>query len=81
MFADRDRDVLAADPGKIEVCGDPEHAGSERALGFLTLLAEAKANADLEVMGEMKPLPFDRQGNLEQEKLFPHCWRARRVHG
>jgi hypothetical protein len=44
------------------------------------LLAEAKGNPDLEIVGETKSLPFDAKGNLEQEKLFPHSWRARRTH-
>jgi hypothetical protein len=41
--------------------------------------AEAKGRAGLEVAGEARPLPFDAAGNLVQEKLFPHSWRARRT--
>jgi hypothetical protein len=42
------------------------------------LLAEAKGRRDLEVKGEPRPLPFDRDGNVQQEKLFPHSVRGRR---
>lgn len=42
------------------------------------LLAEAKGRKDLEVKGDLRPLPFDSDGNLQQEKLFPHSVRGRR---
>lgn len=42
------------------------------------LLAEAKGRKDLEVRGDLRPLPFDREGNLHQETLFPHSVRGRR---
>ena len=42
------------------------------------LVEEAKRNANLKVMGELRALPFDGDGNLDQERLFPHCVRARR---
>lgn len=45
------------------------------------LIAEAKSNPNLEVVGEPMPLPFDSAGNLIQEKLFPHSVRGRRVKG
>ena len=38
----------------------------------------ARSNPNLAVGGEGRPLPFDAAGNLEQEKLFPHCVRGRR---
>jgi hypothetical protein len=42
------------------------------------LVDQARKNANLEVVGAARPIPFDAVGNLEQEKLFPHCVRARR---
>jgi hypothetical protein len=42
------------------------------------LAAEAKANPNLELVGDPMPLPFDSAGNLVQEKLFPHSVRGRR---
>ncbi len=45
------------------------------------LVTEARGLAQLEVCGEPRPLPFDTDGNLEQEQLFPHCVRARRHQG
>lgn len=45
------------------------------------LLAEAKGRKDLEVKGELRPLPFDGSGTLQQEKLFPHSVRGRRAKG
>jgi hypothetical protein len=43
------------------------------------LAEEAKAHPHLEVVGEPGTLPFDNNGNLVQEKLFPHSVRGRRV--
>jgi hypothetical protein len=43
-----------------------------------SLVAESKANRDLEVGGEGRPLPFDAAGNLQQRKLFPHSVQGRR---
>ncbi len=42
------------------------------------LVAEAKGNANLEVVGEPMSVPFDAAGNLVQEQLFPHSVRAKR---
>jgi hypothetical protein len=42
------------------------------------LLEEARKNSYLEVSGDLQPLPFDKSGNLVQEKLFPHSTRGRR---
>jgi hypothetical protein len=41
------------------------------------LAKEASTNRHLHV-GEARPVPFNAAGALEQEKLFPHCVRARR---
>jgi hypothetical protein len=45
------------------------------------LAAEARANPNLEVVGDPIPLPFDAAGNLLQEQLFPHSIRGRRGKG
>ena len=42
------------------------------------LAEEAKKNPNLAVDEPAMDLPFDSQGNLCQEILFPHCVRARR---
>ncbi len=42
------------------------------------LLEEARTKPHLQVFGELQPLLFDEAGNLEQERLFPRCVRARR---
>jgi hypothetical protein len=46
-----------------------------------TLLEEARGAAHLEVGSEPRPLPFDGQGNLMQEVLFPNSLRGRRKGG
>lgn len=43
------------------------------------LVEIAKKNPNLQVVGEAQPIPFDAAGNIEQEKLFTHCVRARRA--
>ncbi len=45
------------------------------------LVAEAKTNPHLQLVGEPIALPFDMHGNLLQEKLFPHSVRGRRAKG
>lgn len=42
------------------------------------LAAEAKGHPHLELVGGLRPLPFDAAGNLRQEDLFPHSVRGRR---
>jgi hypothetical protein len=42
------------------------------------VLEEAKKNTQLQVTGDLQPMPFDAKGNLEQAKLFPHSVRGRR---
>ena len=42
------------------------------------LVDEAKMRPHLQMTGELRALPFDSNGNLEQEKLFPHSVRGRR---
>ena len=38
----------------------------------------ARGSPKLDVSREARPLPFDRTGDVEQEKLFPHSVRGRR---
>ena len=45
------------------------------------LVADLKGHPHLEFVGEPIALPFDANGNLVQEKLFPHSVRGRRVKG
>jgi len=45
------------------------------------LAAEAKNHPHLEFVGEPIALPFDANGSLIQEKLFPHSVRGRRTKG
>jgi hypothetical protein len=42
------------------------------------LKAEVLAHPELSFEGDFGEIPFDAQGNLEQEKLFPESQRARR---
>ena len=42
------------------------------------LVDEAQANPRLQIAGPAQAMPFDAQGNLCQEQLFPHSVRARR---
>jgi len=42
------------------------------------LVDESRKHPHLEVTGELRPLPFDSTGNLEQAKLFPHSVHGRR---
>jgi hypothetical protein len=42
------------------------------------LAEEARSREHLEVAAGPRPLPFDEQGNLRQEELFPHSVRGRR---
>lgn len=45
------------------------------------LVEEAKKKAELKIETDLQALPIDPNGNLEQEKLFPHSVRGRRDHG
>ncbi len=42
------------------------------------LLAEARNHPHLEVDSDARPIPFDHQGTLAQETLFPRSVRGRR---
>jgi hypothetical protein len=45
------------------------------------LREEANQYPHLELGDQSQPLPFDAEGNLRQEELFPHSLRARRQRG
>jgi hypothetical protein len=83
---DTDREVINA---CVETCWQPESEKVRFAVIPNTLevadlwvsaplAAEAKSNPHLQLVGSPQALPFDSAGNLVQEKLFPHCVRARR---
>ncbi|MCE9533311.1 MAG: DUF362 domain-containing protein [Planctomycetes bacterium] len=42
------------------------------------LVEEARKNPNLQIVGTAKPVPLDANGNIEQEKMFPHSVRGRR---
>jgi hypothetical protein len=45
------------------------------------LVEEAKKNPQLQVTGDLQPIPFAATGNLPQAKLFPHSVCGRRGQG
>src|SRR5262249_59739499 len=42
------------------------------------LLEEARRRSDLEATGQLRPLPFDAAGDLEEGEVFPHRVGGRR---
>ncbi len=81
-----DREVIAAclqtcwqpDQTQIKMCVIPNTLEVAELWVTAPLAAEAAHNPDLQLVGQPRPLPFDAQGNLVQEELFPHSVRARR---
>lgn len=84
-----DREVIAA---CVETCWQPEFEKVKFCVIPNTLevvemwvsgplAADLKGHAHLEFVGEPIALPFDANGNLVQEKLFPHSVRGRRAKG
>jgi hypothetical protein len=67
---DRDAVRLAIIPNTLEV---------EELWVSPPLIEEARKPPHLAVTGDLRPLPLDEVGNLEQEKLFPHSVRGRRA--
>src|SRR5262249_10166813 len=45
------------------------------------LAAEVEAHSSLTFETDFQPMPFDAEGNLDQELLFPESLRGRRVAG
>jgi hypothetical protein len=65
-------------PEKLKFCIIPNTLEVADLWVSAPLAAEARKNPNLEVSNELRPIPFDRQGNVVQEALFPHCVRAKR---
>ena len=42
------------------------------------LRTEVERHPELSFESDFRPIPFDQEGNLEQEELFPESHRARR---
>jgi hypothetical protein len=84
-----DREVIGAcvetcwqpDLAKVKFCVIPNTLEVAELWVSAPLLADAKGNPHLEVVGSPQALPFDTNGNLVQEKLFPHSVRGRRGNG
>jgi Lactate racemase N-terminal domain len=82
-----DRDCLATglqtcwqpNPGALRLAIIPNTLELTDLWVSAPLLAEVR-DRPLEVLGDVQPIPFDRAGNLDQEKLFPHSVRGRRNH-
>jgi hypothetical protein len=66
----RDAVRLAIIPNTLEV---------EELWASAPLIEEARTHPHLEVLGDLQAMPFDGADNLEQEKLFPHSVRGRRL--
>jgi hypothetical protein len=65
-------------PEKLKFCVIPNTLEVADLWVSAPLAAEARKNPSLDVAGEARPIPFDANGNIEQEKLFPHSVRGRR---
>ena len=82
-----DRDVIAT---SLETCwridmarspdgADSQHAGADHTLGHAgASKTDVVRHPELSSRCDFRPIPFDAQGNLEQEELFPESHRARR---
>jgi hypothetical protein len=81
-----DRDVFAA---SLDTCWRSERDQAQMVIipntleltsmwATPALSADVEAHPDLEFESEFMPIPFDRDGCLEQESLFPESHRARR---
>ncbi len=84
---DTDREVIER---SIETCWQPEYEKAKFCVIPNTLevaelwvsaplAADLKANPHVEFVGEPIELPLDADGNVAQEKLFPHSVRGRRA--
>lgn len=72
-----DRECITAG---LQTCWQPDWSKVRMAVIPNTLeLADLWVSAPLADGGELRPLPFDAGGNLNQEKLFPHSVRGRRA--
>ncbi len=84
-----DREVIAScvqtcwqpESEKVKFCVIPNTLEVVELWVSAPLVADLKGHPHLEFVGEPIALPFDANGNLVQEKLFPHSVRGRRVKG
>jgi len=66
-------------PEKLKVAFIPNTLEVAEMWVSAPLVAEARANPNLEVVGSAQAVPFDASGNVVQERLFPHSVRGRRI--
>lgn len=66
---------------KVKFCAIPNTLEVAEMWVSGPLAADLKGHPHLEFVGEPTALPFDMNGNLAQEKLFPHSVRGRRAKG
>lgn len=72
-----DRECIRAG---LETCWQPDWNKVRMAIIPNTLeVSDLWVSAPLANGGELRPLPFDAAGNLDQDKLFPHSVRGRRT--
>jgi len=84
---DTDREVIGAcietcwqpDFSKVKFCAIPNTLEVVEMWVSAPLAADIKGAPHVEFVGDPQPLPFDADGNLLQEKLFPHSVRGRRL--
>ena len=83
-----DRDVLAAcldtcwriDPSRGPDGPDPQHAGTGPSLGHAAAGRRGRGRIPSSAFEtDFLPIPFDDDGTLDQESLFPESVRARRA--
>ncbi len=82
-----DREVIAAcvetcwqpQAEKVKFCVIPNTLEVVEMWVSAPLASDLKGHPHLEFVGESISLPFDSNGNLVQEKLFPHSVRGRRA--
>lgn len=65
-------------PGAVRMALIPNTLELEELWVSAPLLEEARGQPHLQVVGDLQPVPFLESGHLHQERLFPHCVRARR---
>lgn len=86
---DTDREVIQScvetcwqpESTKVKFCVIPNTLEVAELWVSAPLAEDVTDNPHLEFVGTPQPLPFDANGNLMQEKLFPHSVRGRRRKG
>jgi hypothetical protein len=66
------------DPAKVRLAVIPNTLEVSELWVSQSLADEARKNPHLQVAGPAASLPFHSNGNLNQERLFPHSLRGRR---